>query len=99
MRIQEEFNLDLFVSLNGKRLADLLPWIAYHTLKSGTQIPFLKAEALIETKKGSAREKDRADIGALTDIFRAQNDNPAPPQDFKLDSVRSEAVSEENPPL
>ena len=99
VRIQEEFNLDLFVCLNGKHLSDFEPWIAYHTLKSGTQIPFLKTEALIETKKGSVREKDRVDIGALTDISRAKNEQTDSLRDFKLDSVRSPSDSEESPPV
>jgi hypothetical protein len=89
VRIQEDFSLDLFVRMNGKSLADLSPWIGHYALKSGAQIPFLKAEALIETKKGSSREKDRADIGALTDIFRARGEPRDTLGDFKLDSVRT----------
>ena len=89
VRIQEEFNLDLFVCLNGKRLIDLESWIDYHILKSGTRIPFLKTEALIETKRGSVREKDRVDIGALTDISRARKEKKDSPSDFKLDSVKT----------
>lgn len=90
IRIQESFDLDIFVRMNGKSLADLTPWIAYHALKTGTRIPFLKAEGLIETKRGSAREKDRLDIGVLTDICHAQqtDSSPSPPKDFNLDSVR-----------
>jgi hypothetical protein len=76
--------------MNGKNLAALLPWIGSYTLKSGIQIPFLKAEELILTKRGSSREKDRADVGALTDISRAQNPEKGPHQDFLLDSVRTE---------
>lgn len=94
VRIQEDFSLDLFVRMNGKTLADLSPWIGYYALKSGAEIPFLKAEALIETKKGSFREKDRADIGALTDISRAKSEADSL-HDFKLDSVRTPPESEE----
>ncbi|HEV3271058.1 MAG TPA: hypothetical protein VGZ93_02655 [Candidatus Methylacidiphilales bacterium] len=94
VRIQEDFILDIFVQMNGKTLADLSPWIGYHALKSGVQIPFLKSAALIETKKGSSREKDRADIGALTDISRAKNDKPDSLRDFNLDSVRTPPDSE-----
>ena len=93
VRIQEDFSLDLFVRMNGKNLADLSPWIGYYRLKSGTQIPFLKAEAIIETKKGSSREKDRADIGALIDISRASK-RSTELGDFKLDSVRTPPVAE-----
>jgi len=97
IRIQEDFILDLFVRLNGKCFSDLSPWIDYHTLKSGTKIPFLKAEALIETKKGSSREKDRADIGALIDISRRQNEMTNSLHDFTLDSVRSLSDGEQSP--
>jgi hypothetical protein len=51
------------------------------------EIPYLKAEALIEVKRGSSREKDRADIAALTDIIRNQTSGSTPP-DFNLDSIR-----------
>ena len=95
VRIQEDFNLDLFTRLNGKSLSDLSPWIDYHTLKSGTRIPFLKAKALIETKRGSSREKDRADIGALIDIYRARKGNAASLHDFTLDSVRTQQEADQ----
>jgi hypothetical protein len=88
VRIQEDFSLDLFVRMNGKSLADLSAWIDFYPLKSGNKIPFLKAEALIQTKTGSSREKDRADIGALLDISRSKSGEAGVPHDFKLDSVR-----------
>lgn len=88
IRICEDFILDIFVQMNGKALADYSPWIGYHALKSGVQIPFLKSAGLIETKRGSLREKDRADIGALTDISRAES-QPDSLDGFALDSVRT----------
>ena len=89
IRIQEEFNLDLFVRMNGKNLADLSQWIRFHALKSGVRIPFLKAEGLIETKGGSSREKDRIDIGALHDIARNREKTAGPPSStLDLDSLR-----------
>jgi hypothetical protein len=51
LRIQENFDLNIFVQLNGKRLADFSAWIGHYTLRSGARVPFLKAEALIETKR------------------------------------------------
>lgn len=89
VRIQEDFILDIFVQMNGKTLAEYSSWIGYHCLKSGVQIPFLKAEGLIEAKRGSSREKDRADIAALTDISRAKKEDSGSLRDFKLDSVRT----------
>lgn len=83
VRIQEDFDLDIFVSMNGKRLADFSSSIGLFPLRSGIKIPFLKADALIETKRGSSREKDRADIGALTDIARHPSESPlSPPIDL-----------------
>jgi hypothetical protein len=93
VRIQEDFSLDLFVRMNGKCLADFAGQIGHYPLKSGIRIPYLKAEALIETKRGSSREKDRADIGALSDILRAGNP-PESSQGFELDSVRTPPPSE-----
>jgi hypothetical protein len=95
IRIQEDFNLDLFVRMNGKNFAELSLWIGFHTLKSGVQIPFLRAEGLIETKRGSAREKDRADIGALLDIAAGTKTNTAGPID--LDSLRESPGGGSNP--
>ena len=69
-------------------LADYSPWIGHHQLKSGIQIPFLKAAGLIETKRGSPREKDQVDIAALNDLTRARATQVAP-SDFNLDSVRT----------
>ncbi|MCE0521677.1 MAG: hypothetical protein LV480_02060 [Methylacidiphilales bacterium] len=88
VRIQEDFILDIFVQMNGKTLGDYSPWIGYHALKSGVQIPFLKIAGLIETKRGSLRQKDQVDIGALTDISRAKNEADSL-HDFTLDSVRT----------
>ncbi len=88
VRIVEDFDLDIFVQLSGKTLADFAPFVGYHKLKSGVQVPFLKATALIETKAGSVRDKDRSDIGALRDIARAKTDQSPLPPDFSLDSIR-----------
>jgi hypothetical protein len=86
VRIYEDFVLDLFVVMNGKTLADYSSCIEYHTLKSGVRIPFLNASGLIETKRGSYREKDRVDIAALLDITRTSQGTPP---SFNLDSVRT----------
>jgi hypothetical protein len=88
VRIQEDFNVDLFVRMNGKNLGDLSSWIGFYPLKSGVQIPYLKAEGLIETKRGSSREKDLSDIGALRDIIRAKLVPRSFSQPIDLDSLR-----------
>jgi len=88
VRIVEDFDLDIFVQMSGKTLADFAPFIGYYPLKSGVRVPYLKAAALIETKTGSVRDKDRSDIGALRDIARAKYE-PDSLRDFTLHSVRT----------
>jgi hypothetical protein len=94
VRIVENFDLDIFVQLSGKTLADFAPLIGLHALKSGVQIPYLKAAALIEAKAGSVRDKDRSDIGALRDIVSSSSAPTTLPSDFSLDSVRVEPEPE-----
>ncbi len=89
IRICEDFVLDIFVQMNGKTLDAYSPWLGYYSLKSGTPIPFLKAAGLIETKRGSSREKDRVDIAVMTDLSRNTTENQAVPPGFTLDSVRT----------
>jgi hypothetical protein len=86
VRIREDFDLDIFVRMNGKKLADFSGSIGSHALRSGTKVPFLLASALIETKRGSMREKDRADIGALTDMAREAK--KASPGSINLNDLR-----------
>jgi hypothetical protein len=97
IRIQEEFDLDIFVRLNGKTFSDFASMIKFHCLPSGTEIPFLSAEGLIETKRGSGRDKDRVDMGFLND----QRRNRPLDASFRLDSVRdadsSDPESRTNP--
>jgi hypothetical protein len=90
VRIVENFDLDIFVQMSGKTLADFAPLVGYYTLRSGVQIPFLKAAALIETKAGSVRDKDRSDIGALRDMARSKSDKTILSPGFSLDSIREE---------
>ena len=89
VRICEEFILDLFVQMSGKTLAEFTPWIGHYRLPSGNEVPFLLPEGLIQTKLGSVRQKDKSDIAALQDILHARRTNK-PPEDFTLDSVRSD---------
>jgi hypothetical protein len=93
VRIQESFDLDIFVRMNGHNLAELANGIEYHVLKSGVSIPYLNAEAILKTKQGSSRAKDRADIAALIDLRRARL-----PHDFSLDSVRDETAPRPDDP-
>jgi hypothetical protein len=93
IRIQENFDLDIFVRLNGKSLSNFASMIEFHTLPSGAKIPFLNAEGLIETKQGSGRDKDRADIGFLKDQRRNRDLDAS----FRLDSVREDDLPDPGP--
>lgn len=64
IRIQEEFDLDVFVRMRERSLNDFRPRLRY--LQSDeVRIPFLSAEDLIYCKATSWREKDQLDISAL----------------------------------
>jgi hypothetical protein len=64
IRIIEDFPLDVFTVMRGKRYADLV-----HSLKQAridnVEVNYLNADALISLKKNSKREKDRIDVSAL----------------------------------
>jgi hypothetical protein len=92
IRIRENFDLDIFTRLNGKSLTDLAPMVDLYLLPSGIHIPFLNAEGLIETKRGSGRQKDLADLGFLMD--RQKRCNPG--SSFRLASVRDEVSNSES---
>jgi len=63
VRLIEEFPIDIFVRMGGKRYRDMLPHA--RTLERDPPIPFVGAEGLILLKSGSARPKDRIDVEAL----------------------------------
>lgn len=86
IRVQEDFDLDIFVRLNGKSFADYASMVEHHTLPSGTAIPYLNATGLVESKRGSGREKDRADVGFLKDRRLDRGIDAS----FRLDSVRDD---------
>jgi hypothetical protein len=64
VRVIEEFPLDIFVRLAGRRYEDLEGY-ACLTPVGQTKIPFLGIEGLILLKEQSMREKDRIDVLAL----------------------------------
>lgn len=93
IRITENFDLDIFVQMSGKTLSDYSPMLKQYTFPSGVQMAYLNSEGLMETKRGSVRYKDQADIGALRDIqLRGQSDSPPP-----LDSFRDPTPPEDEP--
>lgn len=73
IRVIEEFELDLFTQMKGRRLADFRPHLRY--LKSGDcSIAYLGPAQLIELKSGSWRDKDRLDVAAMTEILRRETE-------------------------
>jgi hypothetical protein len=85
LRVSEDFVLDIFVMMNGKTYADLLPHTADFQLTSEISIRYLTTRGLIETKGGSVRDKDQFDLIVLK---RSPQDRA--PDNFRLDSVRPE---------
>ena len=71
IRIIEEFELDLFTQMSGRRLSDFRPHLRH--LQSGDcLIAYLNPSQLIELKSGSWRDKDRLDVAAMTEILRRE---------------------------
>jgi predicted nucleotidyltransferase len=64
VRIVEDFPLDVFTVVRGKRYGDLLKSVR-RTQIAGISVNYLGAEALIALKANSQREKDQIDVAAL----------------------------------
>jgi len=63
VRLIEEFPIDIFTRMGGRRYADLLPYRKLHAEEPS--IPYVDAEGLILLKAGSPRPQDRFDVEAL----------------------------------
>jgi hypothetical protein len=70
VRIQEDFDLDIFVRMRGNKFQDLASHVRLHEMPNGVSVPYLDANGLILLKNGSAREKDQIDVAALARISR-----------------------------
>jgi hypothetical protein len=46
IRVQEDFDLDIFVRMRGRKYADLQTLMGHHQMADGTRISYLKAEGL-----------------------------------------------------
>lgn len=86
IRVQEDFDLDIFVRMRGKVYADMIGEMRWHKLSDGTEIPYLSATGLIRLKEGSFREKDLIDIGVLSRITAQTRENIG---SAGLDSLRT----------
>jgi hypothetical protein len=64
----EDFDLDIFVRMKGRRLDDFRPNLR-HFDSEGVRIPYLSPADLIFLKEGSWREKDQLDVAAMKEIL------------------------------
>ena len=67
VRIIEDFPLDVFTILNGKRYEEYL----VNSKQTQNNIYYLNAKDLIKTKEDTHREKDQIDILALKKILKS----------------------------
>jgi hypothetical protein len=75
IRLQEDFELDIFTLMKGRSLDYFRPRLHYLETE-GQRIPYLDAKDLIELKQSSVREKDQLDVLALRRILELNS--PAP---------------------
>ncbi len=72
VRLIEDFPVDIFTRMGGRRYEDLLAHLEVHD--GGVPIPFLGAEGLILLKSGSPRPQDGIDVEALRRIVAAREE-------------------------
>lgn len=73
IRIQEEFDLDVFVKMRGRTLDDFRPRLRY-LASDDVQIPVISPEDLIHCKEASWRDKDQIDVSALQAILKRERE-------------------------
>ncbi len=71
IRLVEEFPIDIFTRMGGRRYADLLPYRRMNS-EGAAPIPYVDAEGLILLKSSSSRGQDRADVEALRQIVKGR---------------------------
>lgn len=67
IRVIEDFPLDIFTRMGGRRYEDLLPYVRLHLVDQHT-IPYLDAAGLTLLKGESLRPKDKQDVIALREL-------------------------------
>ncbi len=71
VRLVEDFPIDIFTRMGGRRYADLLP---HRLVRAGEPpIPFVDADGLILLKSQSRRDRDRIDVEALRRLRRGES--------------------------
>ena len=73
VRVSEDFDLDIFVRMNGKVLDDFRPNLRYIE-SDGQRIAYLSPADLIFLKQESWREKDRLDVAAMKEILAREEE-------------------------
>ena len=68
VRVSEEFDLDIFVKLDGKTIDDFRPNLRYFQ-SDEVRIAYLSPADIVSLKKSSWREKDKADVAAMEEIL------------------------------
>jgi hypothetical protein len=68
IRVSEDFDLDIFVKMAGKRLDDFRANLRYFE-SDAVRVAYLSPADLILLKSGSWREKDQLDIAAMKEII------------------------------
>lgn len=66
VQLVEDFPIDIFVRMGGRRYKDMLPYAKRS--ERDPPIPFVGAEGLILLKSGSPRPQDQVDIEALRNL-------------------------------
>jgi len=87
IRVQEDFDLDIFTRMRTNRYRDLERFLRYHPIEGGIQVPYMDAEGLVLLKQGSAREKDRIDAAVLNGIVHGRKTESKAVETPRLDSL------------
>ncbi len=69
VRLIEDFPVDIFTRMGGRRYADMLRY--RKVFVGAAEIPYVDAEGLIVLKSGSLRERDRIDVESLKRLREA----------------------------
>ncbi len=73
IRVSEEFDLDIFVRMQGKTIDDFRPNLRFFQ-SDEVRIAYLSPTDLIFLKQDSWREKDRLDVSAMKEILRRESE-------------------------
>ena len=68
VRVSEDFDLDIFVKMNGKTIGDFRPNLRFFP-SDEVRIAYLAPADLVLLKQGSWREKDKLDVAAMKEIL------------------------------